>query len=61
MGKGLYARVRESSRSRPQVRGTGTPFDRRRHTQTEGSLVVDVDTLGNVRQGDNVDVVSWLA
>ena len=61
MGKGVYARVREASRSRPQVRGTRTPFYRGRDTQTEGSLVVDVDTLGNVRQGDNVDVVSWLA
>lgn len=45
-GSGLVQLVRRS-----------TPRNRRSHTQAEGGLEVDVDTRGQIRQRDHVDVV----
>ncbi len=42
---------------RVQFRGTGAPAHRRCDPQSKWGLVVDVDALWNVRQGDHVDVV----
>jgi hypothetical protein len=54
---GLYLRVRVPSSLVVQVGGRCAPFDGRGGAQTEGSLVVDVDALRNVRQGDDIDVI----
>jgi hypothetical protein len=55
-----YIRLGDTAGSVGQIRGTATPLDGGARAQTEGRLVVNVDSTGSVGSGDDIDVVAWV-
>lgn len=53
----IYIRVGVALRSTVQVARVLTPADSRQLAQTEGGLVVNVHALGDVGQGNHIDIV----